>query len=653
MLEACYEMAISNTNVALARCIALHCGGGEPVVPATILLDDRKVSLDKPVSILDLLTQQKLRLSRPRICQEQDWINNPRCPLVNLIEVDGRIVPLAVWSDRTVHDGMVIHTRSQQLESVLQDRLRHLQAHGQCQFTGQMQEFVAAEAESRGLIEIEKRAEWKFEPRGSQPSIFHDPNSCVRCQACVDTCNITQGVGALSFDEKEGVIFDDAKCTRCGQCILSCPMGFRKMPDFVAKLMGCEPCPYSRPLGAMREVDDTRKVWDALKDKEKYVVVQFAPAIRATLGEEFGMEPGTLVTGKLYAGLRRLGFNQVWDTNFSADLTIMEEGFELIHRLNNGGVLPQFTSCSPGWIRYCEIFYPDLIPNLSTAKSPQQMLGAVAKTFAAEKLSVDPRKMFVVSIMPCTAKKIECAREEMDSARRYWLEKGKIEEADHFQDVDAVLTSREAAKLLKMGRVDLAAMPEEQHDPLLGQYTGAAPIFGRTGGVMEAALRTAYEVITKEPLKTLTFDSLGTLEGVKTATIPVGGIEVKVAVAHGLSNAKKICESVRQGGEFSKYHFIEFMACEGGCIGGGGQLIPTNTFTRKARTGGVNTDDRQQALRKSHLNPEVEQLYKDFLHEPLGHLSHHLLHTTYVDRSQKAASGAKPTSKNGSEGKAT
>jgi iron-only hydrogenase group A len=622
-------------------------------VTATIQLNDRQVSLDHPVSILDLLTQQTQRITRPKVCREQDWINNPRCPLVNLIEIDGQVVPLAVWSDRPVRDGMVVKTRSQQLESVLQERLRHLRDHQQCQFIRHTQEFVAAEAESRGLISMEQRAQWQYEPRLSPPSILHDPNACVRCQACVDTCNTTQGVGALSFDEKEGVIFDDAKCTRCGQCILSCPVGFRKMPEFVAKLMGCEPCPFSRPLGAMREVDDTGKVWDALKDKDKYVVVQFAPAVRATLGEEFGMEPGTLVTGRLYAGLRRLGFEKVWDTNFTADLTIMEEGYELIHRLNHGGALPQFTSCSPGWIRYCEIFYPDLIPNLSTAKSPQQMLGAVAKTYAAEKLQVDSRKMFVVSIMPCTAKKIEAAREEMDSAYRYWREKGKIESNEHFQDIDVVLTSREAAKLLKMGRVDLAAMPEEEHDPILGQYTGAAPIFGRTGGVMEAALRTAYEVIAGKPLQHLEFESLGTMQGVKVAAIPVNGIEVKVAVVHGLGNAQKVCESVREGGEFAKYHFIEFMACEGGCIGGGGQLIPTNTYIRMARTGGVNADDRLHSLRKSHLNPEVEQLYKEFLHEPLGRLSHHLLHTTYVDRSQKPqaeASSKKPSPKNGSKG---
>lgn len=606
----------------------------------TVLLNDASVVADDSTTLLSFLHQQNQRLAHPKDYRELDLIHNSRCPLVRVLEVNGEVVPIATWADRPLREGMVIRTRSPLVDRVLRERLSHLRDHQECSFIRHLQEFVAAEAESRGLIDLEQRAGWQFQPRGSAPSIFHDPNSCVRCRACVDTCNDVQGVGALSFDEKQGVLFDDAKCTRCGQCILSCPMGFRKLPDFGADLMGCRPCPFSRPLGAMREMDDTRKVWDALKDDGKYVVVQFAPAIRATLGEEFGMEPGTLVTGKLYAALRRMGFRQVWDTNFSADLTIMEEGYELLHRLEKGGKLPQFTSCSPGWIRYCEIFYPDLIPNLSTAKSPQQMLGAVAKTRAAEVLGVDPRRMYVVSIMPCTAKKIEAVREEMDSAYRYWLEKGRIAEEDRFQDVDTVLTSREAAKLLKMAKIDLAAMPEERPDSLLGQYTGAAPIFGRTGGVMEAALRTAYEVVAKEPLKVLEFESLGTMEGVKTATIPVNGIEVKVAVAHGLANARKVCESVRQGGEFSKYHFIEFMACEGGCIGGGGQLIPTNTLVRKARTDGVNRDDRERTIRKSHLNPEVERLYKDFLHEPLGHLSHQLLHTSYVDRSQAVRSAA-------------
>lgn len=607
-------------------------------MPISFELNGRLLSIDKPTTLLKAIHKQGAILYRPKGVEEIEWINNPRCPLINLVEVDGQVVPLAVWADRPIHEGMKISTRSPALKSEIQQRLAHLKEHQQCQFIAQLQEFVAGDAESSGLIDLEARSQWQFEPRVSPPSVFHDPNSCVRCQACVSVCNSTQGVGALSFDEEQGVLFDETKCIRCGQCILTCPMGFRKMPDFVGQMMGCKPCPFSRPLGAMREVDHTRDVWAALKDPEKYVVVQFAPAVRATLGEEFGLEVGSLVTEKLYAALRRLGFQKVWDTNFSADLTIMEEGHELLQRMGGGGKLPQFTSCSPGWIRYCEIFYPDLIPNLSTAKSPQQMFGAVAKTFAAERLNVDPRKMFVVSIMPCTAKKIEATREEFNSAYEYWLEKGKVQAEDRFQDVDVVLTSREAVKLLKMGKIDLAAMPEEKPDPLLGHYTGAAPIFGRTGGVMEAALRTAYEVVAGKPLETLEFEGLGTLEGIKTATVPVEDIEVKVAVVHGTGNAKKVCESVRQDGEFASYHFIEFMACDGGCIGGGGQIIPTNTLVREARVGGVNRDDRQQTLRKSHLNTEVEQLYQDFLHEPLGHLSHHLLHTTYVDRSKEVAS---------------
>jgi len=609
-------------------------------MPLTVQLDHTRVTVEDTPTLLAFLHAQRAGLWRPEGYAEPAWIANPRCPLVHVVEVDGQVVPLATWADRRLRDGMVIRTRSEQLETVLRARLEHLHQRQECLFTRQLQEFVAAEAESRGLIEMDRRAAWKFDVRGSAPSVFHDPNSCVRCQACVDTCNTVQGVGALRFDESEGVLFDDAKCTRCGQCILSCPLGFRKLPGYVGQLVGCPSCAYSRPLGAMREVDDSLRVWNALHDPEKYVVVQFAPAVRATLGEEFGLQPGTLVTGRLYAALRRLGFRQVWDTNFSADLTILEEGHELLHRLKHQGAMPQFTSCSPGWIRYCEIFYPDLLANLSSAKSPQQMLGAVAKTFAAERLQIDPRRMFVVSIMPCTAKKIEAAREEMNSASRYWKEKNRVAADDQFPDVDVVLTSREAAKLLKMAALDLAALPEEQPDSLLGQYTGAAPIFGRTGGVMEAALRTAYEVVAGRPLEKLEFESLGTMQGVKTAQVAVDGLELKVAVVHGLGNAKAVCESVRQGGEFANYHFIEFMACEGGCIGGGGQVIPTNLQTRAARTGGVNRDDREQPLRKSHQNPEVEQLYREFLQEPLGHLSHQLLHTGYVDRSAKSAAAA-------------
>ena len=605
----------------------------------TVQLDGQPVVLDQPTKILELLFDQGKTLFEPTT-PETEWINNPSCPLVHLIEVNEQIVPIAVWWNRPVADGMVIQTRSEQLDTLLAERLAMLHDSQQCKLMADLQQFATVEAISSGILDPETRAGWQFESRGSSPSIFHDPNACIRCQACVDKCNETQEVGALSFDKELGVLFEETKCTRCGQCVLVCPTGVPQMAEFMNRVMGCEMCPYSRPLGAMREVDDTRRVWDVLKDPEKCVVVQFAPAVRATVGEAFGLPAGTLVTGKLYAALRRMGFDQVWDTNFTADLTIMEEGYELLDRLNNGGTLPQFTSCSPGWIRYCETFYPDLIPNISSAKSPQQMFGAVAKTYGAEQLEIDPRKMVVVSIMPCTAKKSEAGRDEMNSAYHYWLEKGTLDKEDRFQDVDIVLTSREAAKLLKMGKIDLAAMPEEKPDPLLSQYTGAAPIFGRTGGVMEAALRTAYEVVTNTPLEKLEFEDLGTLDGIKAATVPVDGIEVKVAVAHGLGNARKICDSVRDGGEFASYHFIEFMACEGGCIGGGGQIIPTNTVTRNARIEAVNRDDQEQPLRKSHENPEVEKIYGDFLEKPLGHLSHHLLHTSYTKRTANGATSA-------------
>jgi iron-only hydrogenase group A len=609
-------------------------------MPLTIQLDQQTLRIDQPGDVLGLLQREGKTLYQPE-WQELQWINNPGCPLVNLLEVDGRVVSLLLWANRPLRDGMVIRTRSEALEAELTERLQQLRNRGECRFIRHLQEFAAAEAESSGLVNLETRSAWQFEPRISVPSIFHDPNVCVRCQACVDECNMFQGVGALRFDEKLGVLFDDAKCTRCGQCIHRCPMGMRKIPNAGARWMGCMRCPFSRPLGAMREVDQTQQVGEALETK--YVVVQFAPAVRATLGEEFGMPPGSLTVGQLYAALRRLGCRQVWDTNFAADLTIMEEGHEFLHRLQNSGRLPMFTSCSPAWIRYCETFYPDLIPHLSTAKSPQQMFGAAAKTYAAQKLGVDPRQMFVVSIMPCTAKKFEASRPEMDSACRYWRQQGLLEPHEHFPDVDVVLTSREAAKLLKMAKIHLPDMPEEPPDSLLGRYTGAATIFGRTGGVMEAALRTAYELATGQPLPKLEFETLGTMEGMKTASIPLDGMTLRVAVVHTLGNAREVCQSVREGGQFAQFHFIEFMACEGGCIGGGGQPIPTDLSTRKARTYALNQDDRRQPVRKSHLNPEIQQLYQDFLQKPLGHLSHLLLHTSYVDRSQPISAEKAPS----------
>lgn len=599
----------------------------------TVHLNGKPIALERPLTLLELLAWQKPPFYRPAGYEEVRYISNPRCPLIHVVEVDGRTTSLDLVGNRLVKEGMTIHTDSPSLRSALEERLSLLQE-GHCYFIRQCQEFAALEAEASGFVDREQRAQWRLTPRVSRPSIYHDPNLCVRCQACVDTCNNFQGVGALRLDEKEGILIDEARCTRCGQCIHSCPMGFRKVSNVFVQLMGCLLCPYSRPLGAMREIDQTGDVWKALHDPEKFVVVQAAPAVRATLGEEFGLPPGSLTTRRLYAAFRRLGFRRVWDTNFSADLTIMEEGHELIHRVQNGGRLPMFTSCSPGWIRYCEMFYPDLLPHLSTAKSPQQMFGAIAKTFAAQALGVEPQRIVVVSIMPCTAKKAEAAREEMDAAYRYWRDLGRVQPQERFPDVDYVLTSREAVKLLKMAKISLAELPEEDPDPLLGQYTGAATIFGRTGGVMEAALRTAYEVITGKPLAQLEFEPLGTLEGVKTAQIALDGTTLRVAVVHGLGNARQVCQSVREGGEFAQFHFIEFMACEGGCIGGGGQPVPTNLAIRQARLQALNREDRLLPLRKSHLNPEIQQLYQDFLHKPLGKLSHRLLHTHYVDRSQ-------------------
>ena len=403
--------------------------------------------------------------------------------------------------------------------------------------------------------------------------------------------------------------------------------------DLLTEWMGCSLCPFSRPVGAFAEKDNVPEVLSALDNPDKYVVIEIAPSIRATIGEEFGAQPRAVLTKKIYAALRKIGFDRIWDTNFSADLTVMEEGHELIGRVKNGGVLPQFTSCCPGWINFCEKFYPELIPHLSSAKSPQQMFGAVAKTYAAERLGIDPGKVFVVSVMPCTAKKFERDREELKDASQYWADKNKP--FQEFPDVDAVLTTRELAKLLKIHNINLLEMPEEDADSLLGKYTGAATIFGRTGGVMVAALRTVYEVIEGRLLQDIEMEALGEYEGVKTAAIPTFAGKLKIAVTSGLNNARMICEDIKKGGEFSRYHFIEIMACPGGCVGGGGQLITPLTAKKQARTEGLNRDDRGCPIRKSHENPEIKEIYDSFLEQPCGKLSHGLLHTHYKGQVEK------------------
>ena len=442
----------------------------------------------------------------------------------------------------------------------------------------------------------------------STPSLVLNPDKCIKCGRCAEVCQKMQNVWALEFigrGEKTvmapaaDVKLAESPCIKCGQCSAHCP------------------------VGAIYENDETAKVWDALRDEEKVCLVQIAPAVRVALGEDFGMKPGELSTGKIYAALRRLGFNKVFDTNFSADVTIMEEGTEFIKRFTAGGKLPLITSCCPAWTDWMEKYAPDFTENFSSAKSPQQMLSALAKTYWAEKNGVDGKKVHVTSIMPCTAKKFEIARD-------------KSMESSGSQDTDVVLTTRELARMIKAAGIDFMSLPDEPADDLLGAYTGAGTIFGVTGGVMEAALRTAYCLITKEAQPpAIEFTAVRGMEGVKTATIDIKGTKVNIAVAHQMGNVEKVLNEVREdikNGVKPRYDFIEVMACRGGCIGGGGQPCLATDEVRAARTAGLYSDDEKSTVRMSHLNPEVQSLYKDYLGEPGSEKAEHLLHTHYHKR---------------------
>ena len=438
------------------------------------------------------------------------------------------------------------------------------------------------------------------------PSIVRNNAKCILCRRCVAACDTIQGIGVIG-PTKRGFKtqirspweqpLNDMACINCGQCIAACP------------------------TGALTEKDSTKEVWDMLADTTKHVVVQPAPAVRAALGEEFGMEIGSLVTGKMAAALRRLGFEKVFDTDWAADLTIMEEGTELLGRLKNGGALPMITSCSPGWIKFCEHYYSDFIPNLSSCKSPHEMEGAMIKSYWAEKVGIDPKDIRVVSVMPCTAKKFECKRPELGH--------------DGMADVDAVITTRELAKMIKEAGIDFVNLPDEDFDSILGESTGAAVIFGATGGVMEAALRTVYEVVTGKTLEKVEFTQVRGLEGVKEASVQVGDLTVNVAVAHGTANAAKLLDSIRSGEK--TYHFIEVMGCPGGCVNGGGQPIVSaqkrmEVDHKALRAAALYREDEGKELRKSHENPSVKAVYEEFLGEPNSHKAHELLHTTYTAR---------------------
>ena len=586
-----------------------------------IKLEVNGVAVEVPKGSNLLVAAQAANVKIPTLCYHPDLKPGASCGICVVRQLvpsrtePGKFVPSpkllrACCTEATegmkivTHDPDIVQVRRTVLELILAN---HPQDCLQCPRSGRCElQDIAADF---GIREIPFPKEVIHRDMDkSTPSLVLNPDKCIKCGRCAEVCQQMQNVWALEFigrGEKTvmapaaGVKLAESPCIKCGQCSAHCP------------------------VGAIYENDETAKVWAALRDSEKTCLVQIAPAVRVALGEAFGMKPGELTTGKIYAALRMLGFKKVFDTNFSADVTIMEEGTEFIKRFTNGGKLPLITSCCPAWTDWMEKYAPDFTENFSSAKSPQQMLSALAKTYWAEKNGLTCDKVHVTSIMPCTAKKYEITRDEHMKSTGC-------------QDTDVVLTTRELARMIKAAGIDFLNLPEEKADDLLGSYTGAGTIFGVTGGVMEAALRTAYCLITKEDQPpAIEFTAVRGMDGVKKATIDIKGTQVNIAVAHQMGNVEKVLNEVREdikNGVKPRYDFIEVMACRGGCVGGGGQPCLATDAVRAARTTGLYSDDEKSVVRMSHLNPEVQALYKDYLGEPGSEKAEHLLHTDYHKR---------------------
>lgn len=583
-----------------------------------LTINGKKISVPEGTTILEAAKQNNIMI--PTLCYMEGVHSFGSCRIC-VVEVEGAKT-LQASCITAVREGMVVRTNTEKVrktrkliyELVLSDHPKD------CLNCARNQD-----CELQKLGEIIQISESRFEGEKSKvkiddssPSIIRDSSKCVLCRRCVTVCNEIQGVGILNAQQRgfrttiapaADLPLSSVDCSYCGQCTTVCP------------------------VGALQENESMWRVWQALDDKRKRVVIQTAPAIRAALGEEFGYEPGTLVTGKMVTALKLMGFDDVFDTNFAADLTIIEEGNEFLQRIKRAFsgeevALPMVTSCSPGWVKFVEHNFPGELDHISTCKSPHMMMGALVKSYYADKIGIDPEDIFVVSVMPCTAKKFEITRPEMVN--------------NGVPNVDAVITTRELARMIKEAGIDFKTLEDGEFDNPLGLSTGAADIFATTGGVMEAALRTVYEIITGReiPFEKLHVTPIMGLEQVKTAEIKIenpldeyrflNGVTVKIAVTSGLAGARKLMEEVEKGQ--SPYHFIEVMGCPGGCISGGGQPRPTNDETRKKRMEAIYKEDEGKELRKSHENPFIKKIYEEFLKEPLGHKSHELLHTHYMAR---------------------